>query len=593
MVKEIDVLICGSGSAGLCAAAWLAICGIKSFKILEKRDGPMEMGQADGVQCRTVEVFESFGISEELLREAYHVLEVAFWSADGKGGIHRTSRTADTQPGLSHQPHVILNQARINSLLLDLMHRNGGKPVEYGYTVKSVDVDASLVDQPSAHAVTVIAEKNGKEETFKAKYVLGCDGAHSAVRRSLGYQMVGDTSDAVWGVMDIYPRTDFPDIRRKTTIHSSHGSILVIPREGGSMVRFYIEFPSGTNVKSVKLEDLHEKARQIFSPYTMEYADTYWWSCYCIGQRLADHFTKDNRVFLTGDAFHTHSPKAGQGMNVSMQDGYNIGWKLATVLKGGAKPDLLKTYDLERGKTAADLIDFDRFFTKLFSSKQNTSPEQFSEGFIKSGRFTAGLTSKYEDSTLTSSGTSRQELASEIVVGMRFPNAQVVRFCDAKAMPLIQTLKADGRWRIMCFAGRIGETSTASRLQNIAEYLDSPQGSVHKYTPGSADIDSLIEPIVVLHGDHTKLEQEHIPKYFWPVTGKWQMRDLHKVFIDERSYNSGDGKAYETYKIDSDRGAIVIVRPDQYVSKVLSIEDTAGIGAFFDGFALPRQENGA
>lgn len=158
-------------------------------------------------------------------------------------------------------------------------------------------------------------------------------------------------------------------------------------------------------------------------------------------------------------------------MNVSMQDGYNIGWKLATVLKGGAKPDLLKTYDIERGKTAADLIDFDRFFTKLFSSKQNTSPEHFSQGFIKSGRFTAGLTSKYEDSSLTSSGTSRQELASEIVVGMRFPNAQVVRFCDAKAMPLIQTLRADGRWRIMCFAGRIGGAKTATRLEKVSPVL--------------------------------------------------------------------------------------------------------------------------
>lgn len=132
----------------------------------------MEMGQADGVQCRTVEVFESFGISEELLREAYHVLEVAFWSSDGKGGIHRTSRTADTQPGLSHQPHVILNQARINGLLLDLMHRNGAQQVGYGYTVKSVEVDPSLVSEPSAHAVTVVAEKAGKEKTFKAKYVL-------------------------------------------------------------------------------------------------------------------------------------------------------------------------------------------------------------------------------------------------------------------------------------------------------------------------------------------------------------------------------------------------------------------------------------
>ena len=172
MVQEVDVLICGSGSAGLCAAAYLAICGIKSFKILEKRDGPMEMGQADGVQCRTVEIFESFGIAEELLREAYHVLEVAFWSSDGKGGIHRTSRTQDTQPGLSHQPHLILNQARINAFLLDLMKRNGGPEVAYNYSIKDVQVDSSLVNDPSANAVTVTAEKDGKDEVFKAKYVL-------------------------------------------------------------------------------------------------------------------------------------------------------------------------------------------------------------------------------------------------------------------------------------------------------------------------------------------------------------------------------------------------------------------------------------
>ena len=172
MAQHVDVLICGSGSAGLAAATWLAICGIKSVKILERRSGPMTMGQADGVQCRTVEIFESFGLAEDLLREAYHVLEVAFWSSDGKGGLRRTSRTADTQPGLSHQPHVILNQARINALLLDHMKKNGGEEVEYGYTVKHVEVDPTLVDDPTAYAVTVLAEKDGTEETFKAKYVL-------------------------------------------------------------------------------------------------------------------------------------------------------------------------------------------------------------------------------------------------------------------------------------------------------------------------------------------------------------------------------------------------------------------------------------
>ncbi len=172
MVQHVDVLICGSGSAGLCAGLWLSIYGIKSVKILERRSGPMTMGQADGVQCRTVEVFESFGLSEELLREAYHVLEVAFWSPDGKGGLRRTNRAADTQPGLSHQPHVILNQARINALLLEAMRRTNGQEVDYGYSVKSVEVDSASTKDPNAYCNTVVTEKDGQQEVFKAKFVL-------------------------------------------------------------------------------------------------------------------------------------------------------------------------------------------------------------------------------------------------------------------------------------------------------------------------------------------------------------------------------------------------------------------------------------
>lgn len=185
-------------------------------------------GQADGVQCRTVEVFESFGLSEQLLKEGYHVLEVAFWSPDGKGGIHRTNRTADTAPGLSHQPHLILNQARINGLLIEAMQRFNGQEIDYGYEVRSLQIDSAAVADPEAYCVTVTADKGGIEEVFQAKYLLvsssngrrqiivlteqACDGAHSVIRKALGFNMVGDSSDAVWGVMDVYPRTNFPDM---------------------------------------------------------------------------------------------------------------------------------------------------------------------------------------------------------------------------------------------------------------------------------------------------------------------------------------------------------------------------------------------
>src|SRR6266480_5899779 len=220
---KTDVLIVGSGSAGLCAAAWLARLKIP-FLILEKRSGPLQIGQADGVQCRTVEVFESFGLNEDLVKHAYWVNEVCFWSVDdgsdecgengggigAKGRIVRTGRTADVEEGLSWQPHVILNQAWLNGILIDDIKKHDPREFSYGVSVTSVKVDDSVSEDPSDYAVTVMAEQDRNEVTYRAKYVLGCDGAHSTVRRSLGFKMVGDTSDAVWGVMDIFPRTNFP-----------------------------------------------------------------------------------------------------------------------------------------------------------------------------------------------------------------------------------------------------------------------------------------------------------------------------------------------------------------------------------------------
>lgn len=278
--------------------------------------------------------------------------------------------------------------------------------------------------------------------------------------------MIGDTTDTVWGVMDIYPQTDFPDIRRKSTVHSAHGSILIIPREGGSLVRFYIQLPPGSQAKEVKLADLQNTARKIFSPYKMDFADTYWWSAYTIGQRLADNFHKDFRVFLTGDACHTHSPKAGQGMNVSLQDGYNLGWKLASVLRGISPQSLLRTYVLERSKTAADLIAFDRVFSRKFSSKEGT-PGEFADYFVKSGRYTAGFTAQYDDSELTDAKGSKQQLAKACPVGMRFPSAQVIRFCDCKAMQLQRALQSNGKWRIVIFAGDINNGIHSLRLEKV------------------------------------------------------------------------------------------------------------------------------
>lgn len=288
--------------------------------------------------------------------------------------------------------------------------------------------------------------------------------------------MIGDNSDSIWGVMDIFPRTNFPDIRKQVILQSKLGSMVIIPREGGSMNRFYIELPQGTVAKKVKLEDLQAAACQIFHPYQVEFAETFWWSAYSIGQRLADNFSKANRVFLMGDACHTHSPKAGQGMNVSLQDGYNIGWKLASVLKGKTGPELLETYTFERQRVAESLINWDKVWVKEMASIDKdsggvldaTGNIDFSEIFVKAEAFTAGLTITYDDSSITRAKESNQQLATNLIVGMRFPSVQVIRFCDGFPMQLVKALPSDGRWRVVVFAGDIRQAKSSRKLSQVS-----------------------------------------------------------------------------------------------------------------------------
>ncbi|KAI9735467.1 MAG: hypothetical protein M1818_006473 [Claussenomyces sp. TS43310] len=598
MSPKCDVFICGSGSAGLAAATWLARCGIRC-KIVDSRSGPLDVGQADGVQARSVEIFESFGMVEDLLREAYHNIEVAFWNSDpAKGGIVRKRSAYATEPGLSHLPRVIMNQARFNGMWLEAMKRFNGQEVDYGYKVLKVKVDEEKAKDSEAHPVTIVTEKDGKEELFEAKYALGCDGAHSAVRKSFCFNMVGETSDSIWGVMDVFPQTNFPDIRKQCIVQSDAGSIITIPREGDAMVRIYVELASGTEAKDVTLEHIQTASRRVFRPYQLDFADVYWWSVYPIGQRISDHFSKANRVFLTGDACHTHSPKAGQGMNVSLQDGYNIGWKLASILKGQAGPELLETYVLERQKVANVLINWDKIWAKQMSSigkdeggvVDANGKIDFSEIFVKAEAFTAGLTVTYDDSIITQAKGSNQQVATNLKVGMRLQGVQVIRFCDAKVMQSVNSLPSDGRWRIVVFPGDIRHESASAKLDQLGAYLFSSRGPIHNYLPPGADIDSLIETIVILSGERLNIQQEQIPDCFYPVTGKYKMRDLHKIFIDDESYHSGHGHAYEFYGIDPAKGAVAIVRPDQYISMVLDINNHEGIGGFFEAFVLDKRQ---
>ncbi|CAK1355362.1 unnamed protein product [Cercospora beticola] len=608
--EEVDVLIVGAGPAGQLLGAQMAQFPDITTRIVESKSGRLQQGQADGLQCRTIEIFEAFGFSERVLKEAYWVNETTFWSPTEDGsGLRRSGRIRDTEEGLSEFPHVILNQARLHDLWLDAMKQSPTR-LEPSYSRKVTD----LIIPQDQGPITVTLERldeahKGQQEVVRAKYVVGCDGSRSGIRRKLGLEMKGDYQNQAWGVLDALIVTDFPDARLKTVIHSAdQGSILIIPREGGYLSRFYIELDKvkeGDRMdrSAVTAEALVDRAKRIFAPYSFDVRQIAYWSVYEVGQRLTDHFDdvpkteqhlRDPRVFITGDACHTHSAKAGQGMNVSMNDSFNLGWKLAHVLRGLSPAKLLHTYSQERQAIAQMLIDFDREMSRMFAAKpknkadkedkEYVDPAVFQESFQRQGRFMAGVETRYLPGPLTSFNTTYQHLATGFQLGTRFQSVQVVRVADAKPVQLSHNaMKADGRWRIVIFGDENNPTSPSSPVVGICDYLEKKL--IPSLTPHGADIDSVIDVRAVFQQPRQTLEITALPSLLLPAKGKLGLQDYEKAFTDEPSYGFGFGEIYKTRGVDR-QGCIIVVRPDQYVSAVipLATEATGMLDEFFGGF---------
>ena len=596
----VDVAIIGCGPAGLTLAAQLATIGGISVRIFDRKSRPLEVGQADGVACRSMEMFEAFGFVEKVLKEAYWVNETTFWRTGTDGaGLARADRIQDVEDALSHQPHVILSQARIHDFYLDIM-RNGSGTIDPDYSrnlaeVKFCDDSKSLI-----FLNFECLDSPGKHETVCARYVVGCDGARSTVRTILGHELKGHAARQLWGVMDVLAVTDFPDIRLKCAVQSARsGSLLIIPREGGYLVRLYIELDElrgaeRASDREVTSELLERKAREILFPYTFDVREVAWWSAYEIGQRVCDAFddvpagersSRIPRIFIAGDACHTHSPKAGQGMNVSMADTFNLGWKLAAVIRGQARPELLHTYSEERRAKAKELIDFDRDMARLFSEKPSSTKEtaQFQRYFQKHGRYTAGVETTY-DRSLIVGAPEHQGMATGLRMGTRFHSAPVIRLADAKPMQLSEALAADGRFRIVAFADRNDDGGPDGRIAALCRFLGSdPCSPVLRHTPQDADPDAVIDFRVVFQKSHRQLDLNAMPGILLPAKGKLGLTDYEKIFCADPRAGTD---IFDMRGVDRETGVLIVVRPDQFVAQLLPIDEYMALSDFFGGILI-------
>lgn len=598
---EMDVLIVGSGPAGMIAAAQLSQFPDVNTRLIERRDGRLPLGQADGIQARSVETFQAFEFAEELIREAYHLTEMCFWKPDPQNpqNIIRTARTPDDPNNISEFPHLIVNQARVLDYFREFAERSPGRITpDYGIEFLSLDIDKDGTNEypVSVHLRYVAGERAGEERTVCAKYVVGCDGARSGVRKSIGRTLTGMSANHAWGVMDVLANTDFPDMHTKCAISSKHGSILHIPREGGHLVRMYIdlgEVPEDDNhrVRETTIEQIIDRANAILTPYSLDVKQVAWHSVYEVGHRLTDHFDDVNpddrgavcpRVFITGDACHTHSAKAGQGMNVSMQDGWNIAWKLGQVLSGRAPSSLLDTYSGERQEIAKNLIDFDKEWSTLMATPADQLPDPaYLENFyVKTAEFPAGFMTEYQPSMITSTA-EHQNLATGFPIGKRFRSAEVMRRLDAYVRHLGHEHKADGRYRLYVFAddAPVQEKSTVDTLAE--KLLHDPRSPFVQFRKEGDDISTLIEPNVIYQSEYTTFTCPEVPEIFRPPVGELGLDYWEKIYSVIPENNIFDVRGI------SKDGAVVIVRPDQYVAAVLPLNDFEGICAYFEGALAP------
>lgn len=578
--ETMDVLIVGSGPAGVITAAQLSMFPNVNTRIIEKRPHRLQLGQADGIQSRSVETFQAFRFAHEITDEAYEITEMAFWNKDPNNpqNIVRGARPIDDEHGISEFPHLIVNQARVLDYFNEFALRGPARiQPDYGWEfvdlkVHSTEASANGVPAHVDYPVKVtLRSTEGATRTVYAKYVVGCDGARSQVRAAIGRKLEGAQANHAWGVMDVVADTDFPDWRTKCAIHSQAGSILHIPREGGFLARIYVdlgEVPETDNraIRNTPIEKIIEQANAIMHPYFLDVKNVAWSSVYEVGHRLVDAFHDVDdypRVFLTGDACHTHSAKAGQGMNVSLQDGFNIGWKLGHVVDGRAPEKLLCTYHEERQPAAENLITFDREWSTLMATplEHLPDPSEVERYYVQAEAFAAGMMTEYAENMIVSDARYNA-LATGFPVGQRFKSHQAMRRCDANQIHIGHEHFADGRYRIYVFA----DAAHPTKSQKVAQWAEVVQQVVRDFTPADLTMDAYFDIKVIYQQPYHDFEVVDAPPLFRPLVGTFQIPQWENVWAA-----LPDNDVFYHRGISRD-GVVVIVRPDQYVGAVLPLD---------------------
>lgn len=396
---DFDVLICGAGPAGLTLAIELARRGV-SHRLIDKLAAPFHGSRGKGVQPRTLEIFEDLGILDRLLAAGGPYPLARQHHPDGSHSESAAMEQADPTPGEPYPMTRLVPQFVTESALRERLLELGQRPA-FGCTLVGF---TQVGDTVSARLATETAE-----EVVRVRYLVGADGGSSFVRRSLDIGFPGKTLGMRGLVADVAVTGLERDAWHQFANQAAERQIALCPLPGTDLFQLQGAVPLAGDV-DLSAEGLTAMVAECTGRSDIRIRSVSWASTFHMNARLADRY-RAGRVFLIGDAAHTHPPTGGQGLNTSIQDAYNLGWKLSAVV-GGAPETLLDTYEEERRPIAAGMLGLT---TRLLEAaiKKDEKPR---------GREVRELDLSYRESSLSLGASQR---ARGPLAGDRAPDAPI------------------------------------------------------------------------------------------------------------------------------------------------------------------------